>query len=176
MSGTATILPSSPAAGFRRPQRDVAGSGSRTAGGPAAAQCQVGAASAGRAGRRTVSQAMPAATTAVAAATSISRWEPAASSSSPTASPGAKPATTGFGAPANSWPVRATALLTPDATPACSSSTDPSAVAVNGATVSERPSPNTTMPGNTPVQYELVGSMRASSNVATATTSGPTVI
>ena len=76
-----------------------------------------------------------------------------------TDSPGANPATTGIAATASSCPVRATALLTPDATPACSSSTAPSAVAVSGATVSDRPSPNTTIPGNTSVQYSLDASI-----------------
>ncbi len=92
--------------------------------------------------------------------------KPSSSSSVATGSPGANPATTGIAATASSCPVRATALLTPEATPACSSSTAPSAVAVSGATVRERPSPNTTMPGNTSVQYSLAASMRVSRSIA----------
>src|SRR5262245_13531312 len=49
---------------------------------------------------------------------------------------------------------RATALLTPDATPACCVSTAVIAVVVNGATTIAIPNPATTTAGKNVVQYE----------------------
>ena len=49
---------------------------------------------------------------------------------------------------------RATALLTPDATPACRGSTALITVVVRGATVIAIPNPSTTTAGKNVVQYE----------------------
>ena len=124
--------------------------GSTTAGGPPAAQCQ--AVVDGRLGRfERPADRQPGDD---GGADDGDRRRPASPGRSRRAArrwrpprPGANPATTGIAATASSCPVRATALLTPEAMPACSSSTAPSAVAVSGATVSDRPRPNTTMPG-----------------------------
>src|SRR6266508_1832951 len=79
-------------------------------------------------------------------------------------------------ATANSWADRATALLTPEASPACSSSTEDSTVAVSGATVATRPSPRTTTGGSTSAKYDAPGPIRPSSRNPAAISSGPTVI
>ena len=55
----------------------------------------------------------------------------------------------GRAATAKSPAMRATALLTPDPTPRCRSSTAAKTVAVSGATVSVMPRPNSTTAGNT---------------------------
>src|SRR6266511_1627358 len=65
------------------------------------------------------------------------------------AEPPAMPAATGRVATASSPAARATALLTAEATPACSALAAASTVAVSGATVSDRPRANTSTPGRT---------------------------
>ena len=54
---------------------------------------------------------------------------------------------------ARSPATRATALFTPDAIPACSSSTHASTAAVSGATVIDSPKPKISAPGNTLLAY-----------------------
>jgi hypothetical protein len=67
-------------------------------------------------------------------------------------------------------------LLTPDAMPSSLGGTDASTVAVSGATVTDKPIPNTTAAGKTALQYDAPGSMRANSNIAPATMNAPSVI
>ena len=62
------------------------------------------------------------------------------------------PATAGRTATAIRPAARATSLFTAEATPACSAGAAPSAVAVSGATVIARPSPNTSAAGRTTVK------------------------
>ena len=61
------------------------------------------------------------------------------------------PVSSGMAATANSPAARATALFTPDATPAWRTSAAASTVAVSGATVTARPMPNRTRAGSTVV-------------------------
>ena len=86
------------------------------------------------------------------------------------------PTRAGKAATARSWLVRATALFTPDAIPDCSTGTEPSTAAVNGATITARPSPNTRTPGSTTVRYDASGPIRVINTNPTAATAGPTVI
>src|SRR4051795_2332740 len=86
------------------------------------------------------------------------------------------PATSGTAATASSPAARATVLLTPLAMPACRTSTAPSTVAVNGATVSASPRPSPMVPGRMSVRYEASGPIRASERTPRAATSGPTVM
>ena len=62
---------------------------------------------------------------------------------------GGEPGDTGMPATATRLPVRATALLTPEAIPASCDVTELSAVVVSGATVNVSPVANTRMPGST---------------------------
>src|SRR5262245_23910560 len=71
-----------------------------------------------------------------------------------------RPTAVGRTATASNPASRATALLTPDATPRSLSSAAASTVDVSGATVAASPRPNTTAAGNTDVQYDSPGSMR----------------
>lgn len=64
----------------------------------------------------------------------------AASSSTPRPATASRPA------------ARETALLTPEAMPACRRSTEPITAAVSGATVAPMPSPSTAMPGKKVLQ------------------------
>jgi hypothetical protein len=61
------------------------------------------------------------------------------------------PTATGSTATAANCAARDTVVLTPDATPAWRSSTEPRAVAVSGATVVASPRPMTTTAGSTAV-------------------------
>ena len=67
-------------------------------------------------------------------------------------------------------------MFTPDATPACTTSTAASTVAVNGATIRASPSANTTTAGNTSATYVAVAPIRVIMTTPTAHTSGPSVI
>jgi hypothetical protein len=78
-------------------------------------------------------------------------------------------------ATARSPPERATALLTPEAAPAHSAGTAPSAVDVTGATISASPSPKTTTAGKTSVRKEASGPTLVIRIIATPTMIGPTV-
>ena len=71
--------------------------------------------------------------------------------------------------------MRATALLTPEATPACRAGAAASTVEVSGATTRDRPRPNTTQPGSTSEAYDAPGPTRRSSSTPPAQTSGPSV-
>src|SRR5262245_15489220 len=120
-------------------------------GGLDAAQWYGGRATGGTSGsmrRIQIADTRPA-TTAKPALTQSTLPKPSSSVASSTASPAVNPATTGIAATATRLPVRATALLTPDAMPARCADTELSAVVVNGATVNVRPTANTRMPGNT---------------------------
>src|SRR4029077_20791400 len=70
---------------------------------------------------------------------------------------------------------RATALLTPDATPACRLSTALITVVVSGATVIAMPNPSTTTAGKNVVQYEPPIPGRAYSTRPSAAVAGPMV-
>ena len=70
---------------------------------------------------------------------------------------------------------RATALLTPDATPAWWLSTAPITVVVSGATVTAMPNPSTTTAGKNVVQYEPPIPGRAYNATPSAAIAGPTV-
>src|SRR5712691_10439303 len=70
---------------------------------------------------------------------------------------------------------RATALLTPDATPAWRLSTAPITVVVSGATVIAIPNPSTTTAGKNVVQYEPPTPGRAYNPRPSAATAGPSV-
>src|SRR5262245_8293247 len=70
---------------------------------------------------------------------------------------------------------RATALLTPDATPACCVSTAVIAVVVSGATTIAIANPSTAMAGKNVVQYEAPIPGFAYSASPTAATIGPMV-
>src|SRR5215213_8815601 len=77
---------------------------------------------------------------------------------------------------ASSPAVRATALLTPEATPAWLAGADISTAAVSGATVSVRPTPNTSTAGSTSVHQLAPGPIRSISTSPPADTSGPPVM
>src|SRR6266567_2585143 len=83
------------------------------------------------------------------------------------------PTTAGSTATASRLPVRATALFTPDATPANRSGAAASTVAVTGATIADRPRPNTSTPGSTPVTYCAPGRTMRNSSMPAATSIGP---
>ncbi|NUS44275.1 MAG: hypothetical protein HOQ24_11380, partial [Mycobacteriaceae bacterium] len=72
--------------------------------------------------------------------------------------------------------MRATALLTPLATPARRCSTAASTVAVSGATIAESPSPNTRAAGSTSMRYEAPGPIRAINSMPAAATRRPAVM
>ena len=86
------------------------------------------------------------------------------------------PAIGGTTATASSPALRATALLTPDAAPACSVGAAASTVEVSGATSVVIPSPKTTTAGSTSVAYEASAPIRSMSSRPPAATSGPAVI
>src|SRR5215218_2449543 len=102
-------------------------------------------------------------------------WKPATNSVLDTPV-GPNPATSGTAATASKPPTRATALLTPDATPECCASAAASTVAVKGATVNASPPPNTNTAGSTASMYERPGSIRTISTRPHAMTNGPIVI
>src|SRR6185295_2863860 len=68
-----------------------------------------------------------------------------------------------------------TALLMPDATPACRLSTAAITVVVSGATVTAMPSPRTTTAGKNVVQYEPPIPGRAYNATPSAAMAGPIV-
>ena len=112
-----------------------------------------------------------------AAAIHSNRWKPSSSSAPPGSPPGTKPASSGTAAIATSCPVRATALLTPDATPARRDSTAPSAVVVSGATVIVESGPEDEDPGQHRRDVRTHRRRRGSSKASPAAhTSGPTLI
>ena len=77
-----------------------------------------------------------------------SRYAGSSSAGSAYAAP-SSPTTSGSTAMASRPATRATALLTPLAMPACRSGAAASTVAVNGATVNDRPRPNSDTGGST---------------------------
>src|SRR6516164_6082873 len=87
-----------------------------------------------------------------------------------------RPASGGIAATNSSDPARATALLTPLATPACRTSAVASTVAVSGATTADKPSANTTTAGSTTVRYGVCSPMRVISTIPTVRTTSPAVI
>src|SRR5215467_1336743 len=87
-----------------------------------------------------------------------------------------RPASGGIAATNSSDAARATALLTPLATPACRTSAVASTVAVSGATTADKPSANTTTAGSTSVRYEVCSPMRVISTIPIETTTSPAVI
>ncbi len=117
-------------------------------GGPDAAQCHAGAAT-GTAGRRTVVQEIAAAPTTTSAAIRITRSKPVSSSAAATAAPGANPASPGWRRRRGADRCGPRRCSLPRQRRHGDPRRTPSAVIVSGATVSARPSPNTTMPGST---------------------------
>ena len=101
-------------------------------------------------------------------------WKPAASATGSRYASPVIPARKGSTATASRPAVRATTLLTADATPACSDGAAPMAVEVSGATVMARPAPNTTMAGQHVDEVAAAGRrIRDSMASPTATTIGP---
>ncbi len=72
--------------------------------------------------------------------------------------------------------MRAAALFTPEATPACRLGAAPSTVTVSGATVADSPRPKTPTPGSTSTTYDALWPMRLISSTPPAHSSGPSVI
>src|SRR5665811_2015916 len=101
---------------------------------------------------------------------------PAATEPSRDPGPCAMPAARGTTATPIRPARRAAALFTPEAMPAKRLSTAESTVVVNGATVSERPSPNTTTPGRTPARYDDPVEIPESNTKPAAATNGPKVM
>src|SRR3954447_1094465 len=86
------------------------------------------------------------------------------------------PATNGSRATARRPAALATALFTPDATPAWRTLAADRTADVSGATVADRPRPKTTTAGSTSAAYEDPGPIRSISRAPTAETIGPSDI
>src|SRR3954447_20523512 len=85
------------------------------------------------------------------------------------------PVTSGSAATAIRPAARAAALLMPLASPAREASTEPSTVAVSGATRVTMPAPRTSSAGRMSARYEAPGPTRSISSIPAAHSSGPTV-
>src|SRR5688500_11854244 len=94
----------------------------------------------------------------------------------PSACSNTEATTTPSSATATNPATRATALLTPDATPVSPSSTDVITAVDSGETTKPMPSPSKAADGNTAVQAACIGAVSPMTTNARATISDPSAI